>query len=444
MRRPISASRKRDPDHGPAHRRPSRPRQRDPAPRPTSRSSTPQRITDLSTARHAVAEGMVDMVGMTRAHIADPHIVAQADARPGGPTSAPASAPATASTASMSAATRCASTTPPPAASGPCRTSSAKATARSSASSWSAAGPAGLEAARVCGRRAAMPSSLLEATAGSGGQVNIAARLDRRREITAASPAGSQQRGRAGRGRRPARTATPRPTTCWRRQPDVIIVATGGTPNTGFFGEGERSGRQQLGRAVRAGRAQPANILVYDENGQHQGPSCAEFLAKRGAQVDLVAQTACSADEARRHQLSRIHCSELYAAGRALRRPTCALRGVHREGNRLVAVARNMYTEQARRAARRPYRGRARHPAGRRALFRPEGALDQPRRDRPATRWSTAARSRSQPTPDGGYQPCSASATPSPAATSTRRSTTRCACARTSSQAIGSDAAYQS
>ena len=35
------------------------------------------RITDLSTARHAVAEGMVDMVGMTRAHIADPHIVAK-------------------------------------------------------------------------------------------------------------------------------------------------------------------------------------------------------------------------------------------------------------------------------------------------------------------------------------------------------------------------------
>ena len=43
------------------------------------------RITDLSTARHAVAEGMVDMVGMTRAHIADPHIVAKLHARRGGP-----------------------------------------------------------------------------------------------------------------------------------------------------------------------------------------------------------------------------------------------------------------------------------------------------------------------------------------------------------------------
>jgi N-methyl-L-proline demethylase len=35
------------------------------------------RIPDVATARHAIAEGKLDMVGMTRAHIADPHIVAK-------------------------------------------------------------------------------------------------------------------------------------------------------------------------------------------------------------------------------------------------------------------------------------------------------------------------------------------------------------------------------
>ena len=35
------------------------------------------RIADVATARHAIAEGKLDMVGMTRAHIADPHIVAK-------------------------------------------------------------------------------------------------------------------------------------------------------------------------------------------------------------------------------------------------------------------------------------------------------------------------------------------------------------------------------
>ena len=33
------------------------------------------RIADVATARHAIASGCVDMVGMTRAHMADPHIV---------------------------------------------------------------------------------------------------------------------------------------------------------------------------------------------------------------------------------------------------------------------------------------------------------------------------------------------------------------------------------
>ena len=33
------------------------------------------RIPDVATARHAISAGLLDMVGMTRAHIADPHIV---------------------------------------------------------------------------------------------------------------------------------------------------------------------------------------------------------------------------------------------------------------------------------------------------------------------------------------------------------------------------------
>ena len=40
------------------------------------------RIADVATARHAIAAGKLDMVGMTRAHIADPHIVRKVDGRP--------------------------------------------------------------------------------------------------------------------------------------------------------------------------------------------------------------------------------------------------------------------------------------------------------------------------------------------------------------------------
>ena len=42
------------------------------------------RIADVATARHAIAEGKLDMVGMTRAHIADPHIVSKGHGGPRG------------------------------------------------------------------------------------------------------------------------------------------------------------------------------------------------------------------------------------------------------------------------------------------------------------------------------------------------------------------------
>ena len=35
------------------------------------------RINDVATARYAIEEGILDLVGMTRAHFADPHIVAK-------------------------------------------------------------------------------------------------------------------------------------------------------------------------------------------------------------------------------------------------------------------------------------------------------------------------------------------------------------------------------
>ena len=33
------------------------------------------KVDDVATARHAIREGKLDLVGMTRAHLADPHIV---------------------------------------------------------------------------------------------------------------------------------------------------------------------------------------------------------------------------------------------------------------------------------------------------------------------------------------------------------------------------------
>ena len=139
------------------------------------------RITDPSTARHVIAEGFADMVGMTRAHIADPHLMAKVmrgeedrirpcvgagyciDRIYVGGEALCIHNPATGREATMPHAIA--------RGDGPRRRVVVI-----------GGGPAGLEAARVSAARG-HDVVLLEATDRLGGQVNLAARLDRRREI---------------------------------------------------------------------------------------------------------------------------------------------------------------------------------------------------------------------------------------------------------------------
>ena len=127
----------------------------------------------MATARHAIREGKVDLVGMTRAHLADPHIVRkiiagrEAEIRP-----------CVGATYCLDRiyepARRCASTTRPPAASRRCRTRSRRAE-RARRVVVVGAGPGGLEAARVAGERG-HDVVVLEAMPWAGGQIELAAR----------------------------------------------------------------------------------------------------------------------------------------------------------------------------------------------------------------------------------------------------------------------------
>ena len=94
-------------------------------------------------------------------------------------------------------------------------------------------GPAGLEAARVSAARG-HEVVLLEATDRLGGQVNLAARLDRRREILGIT--GWLQREVELAGVEVRLNSYGDAQDVLALAPDIVVVATGGVPNTGFFG----------------------------------------------------------------------------------------------------------------------------------------------------------------------------------------------------------------
>ena len=297
------------------------------------------RITDPSTARHVLEEGCADMVGMTRAHIADPHIVAKVmrgeedrirpcvgagyciDRIYVGGDALCVHNPATGREQTMPHVIA--------RGDGPGRRVVVI-----------GGGPAGLEAARVSAARG-HAVTLLEATDRLGGQVNLAARLDRRREIL--SIAGWLEREVELAGVDLRLNCYAEPEDVLALEPDVVVVATGGLPNTEFFGDG--GDLVVSGWDVLSGQtALSGEILVYDEHGQHQGPSVAEFLASRGAKVTFVIPDRMPAIElgaTNSAQFMKI----LYAAGVRFV-PDLALKGVRREGNGVVATLKNMYTEQ--------------------------------------------------------------------------------------------------
>ena len=78
--------------------------------------------------------------------------------------------------------------------------------------------------------------------------------------------------------------------------PDIILVATGGTPNVSFLSSGEELVTTTWDVLSGMSRLHP-DVLVYDDIGQHQGVSCAEFIGLKGSAVKLVTPDRTVAQE---------------------------------------------------------------------------------------------------------------------------------------------------
>jgi 2,4-dienoyl-CoA reductase-like NADH-dependent reductase (Old Yellow Enzyme family)/thioredoxin reductase len=296
-----------------------------------------QRVTDLNTAARAVEEGHIDMVAMTRAHIADPHIVKKLMEGRVDDIRQCVGAGYCIDRIYVGNDALCIQN----AATGRERTMPhiiPKAGKRRRVVVVGG-GPGGLEAARVAAERG-HAVVLFERNAAPGGQVTLAAKATWREALTGITRWLAQQVTKLGVDLRLGVEATP--ALIEAEHPDVVIVATGGRPNPGDIKGADLAVTTW---DMLSGRVEPAeNILLYDGTGQHHGASCAEFLAKRGALVEIATLDRMIAEEVGATN-QPIHLRELYKLG-VVMSPNLQLTEIYPEGNKRVAVLRNEFTHE--------------------------------------------------------------------------------------------------
>ncbi|WP_372865855.1 NAD(P)-binding protein, partial [Pseudomonas sp.] len=293
---------------------------------PTFHAAT---IQDIATARHAIASGKVDMIGMTRAHMTDPQIVRkliegrEQDIRPcvganycldriyqggaaycihnaatGRETSMPHEIPKAAQRRKLVIV---------------------------------GAGPAGLEAARVAGERG-HKVVVFEAAAQAGGQIRLTAQSPRRREMLSIIDwrlAQCEALGVTFHYNSWAEAETIR-----AEKPDVVIIATGGYPHTEVL----EAGNELVVSAwdIISGDVKPgSNVLLFDDAGDHTALQASEFIAQSGAKLEIMTPDRSFAPE--------VMAMNLVPYMRSLQKldttftVTYRLASVAREGQTLVA-----------------------------------------------------------------------------------------------------------
>src|SRR5213076_585674 len=111
-----------------------------------------------------------------------------------------------------------------------------------------------------------------------------------------------------------------------KEQPDIVIVATGGLPDTGVAPGSELA--ISVWDAL-TGAALTGDILVYDDNGQSQAPSCADFLAGRdGTKIEYVTPDRAAASDMGNFNFS-IYLEHFYRKGVSIT-PDSRLKSIER------------------------------------------------------------------------------------------------------------------
>ncbi|MEO4042280.1 NADH:flavin oxidoreductase [Hoeflea sp. CAU 1731] len=298
------------------------------------------RIPDVATARHAIASGKLDMVGMTRAHMTEPHIVRkimegrEETIRPcvganycldriyQGGEALCIHNPSTGRELTMPHLVE-------------------KAGERKRIVIVGA-GPAGMEAARVAAERG-HEVLVHEAANGAGGQIRLTALSKRRSEMISIIDWRLAECTRLGVTFH--FNSFVDADAVLAEDPDIVIIAAGGLPYTAVLDEGDDLVVSAWD--ILAGDAKPgSDVLVYDDAGDHAGLQAAEIIAATGAKVEIMTPDRTFAPE--------VMGMNLVPYMRSMQKldvdftVTWRLKSVRRDGNGLIATVGSDYGDATR------------------------------------------------------------------------------------------------
>lgn len=294
-------------------------------------------IRDLATANRAVEEGHVDMIAMTRAHIADPYLVNKLMEGREDDIRQCVGANYCIDRGGSGQDALCIQNVV---------TSREKILSHEVKRSVApqkivivGAGPAGLEAARTAAH-AGHQVVMFEASEKPGGQLRLATAVDWRAGMGGIVRWLEMQVSKLGVDIRYNTTATAQ--SVLAENPDTVIIATGGVPTVPDVPGIEMA---VSARDILSGKIAPGkNVLLFDVTGNHVGMTTADYISQRGGVVEVITPDQVIGEEIGR--TARVSFMKRLYERKTIMSASHDLMEVYLDGNSLIGVLREIHSDR--------------------------------------------------------------------------------------------------